>query len=105
MPQMQVPFDFAQGRLSTPLKYAPLRMTGLFFDMNYGLGPPGHIRIRFRQRCHRDAQRGVESGKELEGRGDRANLNPPPSQRIPKATLPENGKAHPPICALRELSG
>jgi hypothetical protein len=24
---MQVPFDFAQGRLSTPLKYAPLRMT------------------------------------------------------------------------------
>jgi len=25
---MQVPFDVAQGRLSTPLKYASLRMTG-----------------------------------------------------------------------------
>jgi hypothetical protein len=25
---MQVPFDFAQGRLSTPLKSASLRMTG-----------------------------------------------------------------------------
>jgi hypothetical protein len=24
------PFDFAQGRLSTPLKYAPLRMTGFW---------------------------------------------------------------------------
>ena len=27
---MQVPFDFAQGRLSTPLKYASHRMTGHF---------------------------------------------------------------------------
>jgi hypothetical protein len=26
--QMQVPFGYAQGRLSTPLKYASLRMTG-----------------------------------------------------------------------------
>jgi hypothetical protein len=25
----QVPFDYAQGRLSTPLKYASLRMTEL----------------------------------------------------------------------------
>jgi hypothetical protein len=33
---MQIPFDVAQGRLSTPLKYASLRMTGLFFDMNLG---------------------------------------------------------------------
>ena len=29
--EMQVPFDFAQGRLSAPLKSAPLRMTGLLF--------------------------------------------------------------------------
>jgi hypothetical protein len=28
--EKQVPFDYAQGRLSTPLKYASLRMTGLF---------------------------------------------------------------------------
>jgi hypothetical protein len=28
LPKMQVPFDFAQGRLSTPLRYASLRMTG-----------------------------------------------------------------------------
>ena len=27
---MQIPFDFAQGRLSTPLKYASLRKTGHF---------------------------------------------------------------------------
>jgi len=27
---MQVPFDFAQGRLSAPLKNASLRMTGHF---------------------------------------------------------------------------
>jgi hypothetical protein len=25
--KMQIPFGFAQGRLSTPLKYASLRMT------------------------------------------------------------------------------
>jgi hypothetical protein len=28
--EMQVPFDFAQGRLSTPLKSASLRMTACF---------------------------------------------------------------------------
>jgi hypothetical protein len=28
--EMQVPFGFAQGRLSTPLRYAPLRMTASF---------------------------------------------------------------------------
>jgi len=33
---MQVPFGHAQGRLSNPLKYAPSRMTGLFFAMNFG---------------------------------------------------------------------
>ncbi len=30
LPEKQVPFDYAQGRLSAPLKNASLRMTGLF---------------------------------------------------------------------------
>jgi hypothetical protein len=30
VPEKQVPFDYAQGRLSAPLKYASFRMTGLF---------------------------------------------------------------------------
>jgi hypothetical protein len=80
-------------------------MTGLFLDMNFGLRTPGHIRICFRQRCHRDTQRGVASTEELEGRGNHARLNPSPLQRIPKATLSENGKAHPPIRTFPELSG
>jgi hypothetical protein len=80
-------------------------MTGLFFNMNFELRTLGHIRICFRQRCYRDAQHGVESGKELEGRGNHARLNPSPLQRIPKATLSENGKAHPPIRTFPELSG
>jgi hypothetical protein len=33
---MQVPFDLAQGRLSTPLKYASLRMTIHLFERDSG---------------------------------------------------------------------
>jgi hypothetical protein len=33
---MQVPFGYAQGRLSAPLKYASLRMTAHFFNRDFG---------------------------------------------------------------------
>ncbi len=36
MTKMQVPFDFAQGRLSTPLKNASLRMTASVDDRFFG---------------------------------------------------------------------
>jgi hypothetical protein len=35
---MQVPFDYAQGRLSTPLKYASLRMKEVLIEVR-GLPP------------------------------------------------------------------
>jgi hypothetical protein len=38
---MQVPFDFAQGRLSTPLKYASLRMTARMRYLANSLGIVG----------------------------------------------------------------
>jgi hypothetical protein len=42
-PEKQVPFGYAQGRLSTPLKCASLRMTGLFLYMNTGDETPETI--------------------------------------------------------------
>jgi hypothetical protein len=47
--EKQVPFDYAQGRLSAPLKYASLQGDRFVFDMNIGEKDLG---IRFALVCY-----------------------------------------------------
>jgi hypothetical protein len=63
-PEKQVPFGYAQGRLSTPLKCAALRMTGC---LGSGAESLRHLERLHRNRIGRAA--GGEDGEERT-RGD-----------------------------------
>jgi hypothetical protein len=59
LPEKQVPFDFAQGRLSAPLKYASLRMTSIFLIWTL---ETGHQELAEKQDSERMVKLRIPSG-------------------------------------------